>query len=450
MRRIRICIVPALVLTLSVACDESATGPIAFSVDDATDTAADSSDTEAADEPAADEPDADEPDVDADADLAAVDVSDDPFTPDLPVIPDLPATEDPDVDATVDADLGDDPDAVITPDADADAPDLGAGELACPALGPENVLGGSHTIDSQASLDALAGVTEIRGDLRIRDGAPLTVDLPSLAAIGDELFIESDSVRFVRTCNLSALGRLSVSDSNELLSIDATRVTEVGNVTLRDSALLETVDVRRLETITGNLRLENVPSLAGTRLDSLRIAARHAFIGPNVPQLRAPRLLDVVGDFHVVAPVGLIDFDGLQRVGGNLQLQGDGVAAHGDFRAPRLHTIQGRLRVDEVAGLTLFALNGLLAIEGAVQFTDNVDMSTFSMRSLVTIGGVATVEENASLTNFELTALANAASLQFIDNPLLCANVVDDLVARVGDGVTGRVANRGNRDCSGD
>lgn len=278
---------------------------------------------------------------------------------------------------------------------------LDEGEVTLETLqcSPAQVITGDVTVTNQAELDALRGVTEIRGALTIQ--ADYIQDLSPLTGL-----------TFVQ-------GVLSVDGCAELKSIQGLdRLEQSGGLLILDNPLLAGLGpLEQLVRVKGDLRIERNPKLT-------------SLAGLDVVQ-------QVDGSFSVLENERLGGIDALAAlavVGQGLQIADNAALSHLDGLT-QLHSVGGELEL--LSNPVLVQVGGLsgLTDTGGLRIWDNAALpSTAGLESLRSIRGDLMVRENAALTDFvELPNLISIEGEVWISrNPVLTTLPPFAAVRRVG------------------
>jgi hypothetical protein len=278
---------------------------------------------------------------------------------------------------------------------------------------------GNVTVDSQARLDDLTGVTEIIGNLTV--SAPYITSLEPLAKLGrvsGDLVIQNNP-RLESLAGLDVLhqigGSLVVGNNAKLRTIgvfgELVRVT--GNLDFSNNPELESIDLGALETVGNGLLVRQVPALAS---------------------LTGGRLLSVVGPLAIEGAAGLTDISGLRAldaVGGALSIAGTGLAELSALDALRE---TGDLTVSGNAELRgALSLPKLRATRGNLSIFSNALLSSVGPFPVLThVDGALSISDNASLQGIDgFPALALTSHVGVHGNPLLASIVGFAALTRV-------------------
>ncbi|MDH5676865.1 MAG: hypothetical protein OEZ06_32415 [Myxococcales bacterium] len=297
---------------------------------------------------------------------------------------------------------------------------------------PNSILVGNVSVNNQAALNDLRGVTEIQGSLFI--GAQYIQDLSplsSLSAVTSILRVAGcksltsitglEAVNYVGAleiygndllesiANLSELrrvdGQVTVVDNPKLKAIDGLQqLTNIGGqlMVARNPELLSISGLSAVDAIVGGLGLQDnavLPSLAG--LEALNA------VGGSLSIVRNPALA------HVDALANLVDVGGLQ-VQSNAALQDlAGLSA--------LRSIRGDVSLQDLPLLTdLGGFPALLAVDGllVIATTGIVDLGDFPL--LQKVGGDVTIRANPDLESLGgFGGLEQSGSVLIHANPSL-------------------------------
>ena len=135
---------------------------------------------------------------------------------------------------------------------------------------------GDYYIREQAELNALAGYSEVSGDLVIYDSTLTSLSLPEITTVGGALSVLSnDSLTSLSLPNLRSVGDYVTVETNDALtSFDLSALTEVGeewfdNVSVKHNAALTSFDLSALTRLTGSLFVRFNAGLASFDLAAL-------------------------------------------------------------------------------------------------------------------------------------------------------------------------------------
>jgi hypothetical protein len=168
------------------------------------------------------------------------------------------------------------------------------------------VFAGSFKVETHSDPDSLRPYQRIEGDLVVEAPGLVRIELPTIAAVGSDLFVSGNS----------ALSELSLP-----------ALVEVGGgIYLWDNAVLSTTEgLKRVQSIGGDLHVTNNAQLTRvtfgpvTTVKSLRIEGN-----PQLVRLDGLRSLREVGGDLIVDGNPLLaelPFDSLQRVTGKVWIQ---------------------------------------------------------------------------------------------------------------------------------
>ena len=134
------------------------------------------------------------------------------------------------------------------------------------SAGGGGVMYGDVYIDNSIDLAALAGYTEITGNLSIYGSPPTLEGLEALTSVGGNLYISSPYLTHVDHLeNLTTIGGdLEIYGSNELTNLDGlTGLTEIGDdlAVMFTTALTQLNGLNAVSTVGGSVRIESNTSL---------------------------------------------------------------------------------------------------------------------------------------------------------------------------------------------
>ncbi len=139
------------------------------------------------------------------------------------------------------------------------------------------------TIRTAAPLDtSQLAVTSITGDVAIGPTVGIdTLSFPALQTIGGTLHVADNGLLqgafFPR---LARAGRIEIENNATLTTVSLPALVTAAALVIADDAALETLDVNQLATVTGELRIANVPRLA---------VFEHGTIAAGSTQIDPPR-----------------------------------------------------------------------------------------------------------------------------------------------------------------
>jgi hypothetical protein len=334
-------------------------------------------------------PDADT-DTDTDTDVDTDADSDTDTDSDTDVDSDTDTDSDSDTDTDADTDTDTDTDSDTDADTDTEPP------VDCGSV----VHDGDVSIAVPADIDALAGVTQITGELRVENAALTSLDgLESLRCVEGDVVVQFDS----SLASLAGLENLWHVGGGLTIAYDMNALTDLDGL----AGLTEVGD---------DVHLEGIPGLTDiSALDGLAVVISSLTIED------CPSLHDLYGLQNVTA-AGAVYLDGL---GGLTDLSG----------LESLATLTGDLVVYNCGNLE--SLDGLDALSGALgcdlRLAQNSQLADLAaLASLESINGELFVSSDDSLTGLGgLEGLSSiSGGLRFLGNPtLIDINALDGLAA---------------------
>lgn len=190
---------------------------------------------------------------------------------------------------------------------------------------PHGKLGGSYAIMTDEDVSAIAGCSEITGDLTVSGDTVTTLSLPKLSAIGGAL--ELTNATALTSFELSSLATIAKDltvDTNPVLStfdvqildsvetllitnnpnlkdFDLSALTKARFLGLQGDALLATFELPQLESV-GVFVISMNAALTDVRLSSLTIIEGDGFMiakNPVLATLEMPLLKTLIGDISI-------------------------------------------------------------------------------------------------------------------------------------------------------
>lgn len=173
-----------------------------------------------------------------------------------------------------------------------------------------------------------------------------------------------------------------------------------------------------------------VPADVAAFASCTRASAVVVRTGAALDLSRLRQLETITGDLVIGPTVGIetLDLAGLRAVGGTVRIADNALLA-GVF-LPLLERA-GRIEIDHDASITTISLPRLAQVSGAVVIAENHQLELVDVSSLATVGDELAIVGNPRLAHVEAHRLAHAGSLRIDDDPVLPAELVDELRAGV-------------------
>lgn len=316
-------------------------------------------------------------------------------------------------------------------------------------------LDGTYAIRTAADVEALAGISRIRGSLVIDSTALTAVSLPTLMSVDDQLIIQGNNaltrvempaLRYVETSvavmyNASletlVLGDNTSSPTWVAFDVELTsnpRLTTLSGIagllprrslTLEDNDALEYPGVfSRVSELTGNVFIQDNAGMKELPLANLERLGGNLLVlrNPALPTLTGTQLVSVGGDVSIIENDGLIDLSGLPKlelITGALSIQSNNnlLSTKGLTALARV----GRLNVRGNPGLTTAAeFPALRGITQDIAISNNLHLETLGDLHLVQHVESLTLASNPRLANLTgLEQLQTAGALHLENNAAL-------------------------------
>jgi hypothetical protein len=256
---------------------------------------------------------------------------------------------------------------------------VGNGALATLDLSGLEAVGDLRIVGELTSLD-LSGLERCTGEVELKPGALVSLELPALTAVGDTLTVVGAFTALDLGLLEAVGGDLSLTP-DALVALDLGALESVGGALGLTLAGLESVDLGALETVGGQLYLGAGGAVSALSLPALTEVGFLVVEGTEgLVSLSAPLLTTVLADVSVATNLDLVDLDGLSA----------------------LDTVGGALAIVDNAELnSVSGLSGVSSVVGDVRIQRNPALSQAAALSLVeddigvaNIGGAVAVSDN--------------------------------------------------------
>ncbi|QSQ22578.1 leucine-rich repeat domain-containing protein [Pyxidicoccus parkwayensis] len=324
--------------------------------------------------------------------------------------------------------------------------------LACRDL---RSLDATYVIRNAADVEALAGISRIRGSLVIDSTALTEVTLPTLMSVGDQLLVNGNSVlkrvempalRYVETSvvvmfnaslEMLVLGDNTSSPTWVAFDVDLLsnpRLSTLSgiagllprrNFTLEDNDALEYPGVfSRVSDLTGNIIVQDNAGLKELPFANLQRLGGSLTVmrNPALPSLTGTQLVSIGGDLGILENDGLIDLSGLPKlelITGVLSIQSNNNLLSTKGLTALGHV--GRLNMRGNPGLsTATEFPALRSISNELSISNNLQMETLGDLHLLQHVESLTLANNPRLANLTgLEQLQTAGTFRLENNAAL-------------------------------
>ena len=270
----------------------------------------------------------------------------------------------------------------------------------------------------------------INGDLEIDLCGATTIDLSSVASVGDGVNIHDNyDTEVIDLSSMTSIGgTLNISNNVDLEELTLTSLETVdGQLYLSSNNSLANFSVPNLALIEGNLQFNSNNGIEEVHLDNLSTIEGQLILEYNnaIEVLSMPALTELDGRLYIYSNNALrtLEVGSLAEIGSDLEIRYNNSLETLDFS--QLQVVNGSFQMQDAHQVVTFDLPQLLEVNGSFNLSNNSQIEWFTASLFYDLAGGLTIRDNTDL------AVVDLSSLECIDDFTIVGNdmVPEDLHA---------------------